>query len=46
MNNTINYYNKTGYWINEKYVEINDSTFYFHKPKHMAALLNNFSSLK
>ena len=42
----INYYNKTGYWVKDKYIEINDSTFYFHKPKHMAALLNNFSTLK
>lgn len=38
----INYYQPTGYLSNGEY---NDSTFYFHKPKHIAALIKYYDKL-
>lgn len=43
---SINYEHITGYWDNGKYKNVNDSSFYFHNPKHIKALLNNFLFLK
>ena len=42
----MNYYEKTGYVNNNNYVFINDSTFYFHDPKHLSALIQNYNLLK
>lgn len=42
----INYYQQTGYMLNNKYNIINDSTFYFYKTEHIAALLQHYASLK
>jgi hypothetical protein len=42
----INYYQSTGYNENDNYKFINDSSFYFHKPEHIAALIQNYNSLK
>lgn len=43
---SIDYEHMTGYWDNGEYKKINDSSFYFHNPKHIKALLNNFLLLK